>query len=268
LSHAVSTRSSRLFWTGLGFSVLMVMGLLGAHQRAPPEVYASRHDMAVTETVMVSAAKNAQHLAEEAQHLAGEVVEKIKPRETIQERLARGYEDARAWAKQGRDDHDCRVSGKCKGGRCVDDQCVGPKEQRDTKRAAEQEKKDALAKARHKAEQAKKDALEEAKRVADKAKKDAQYAKAEAERIAEGARKDGQNILAKTKRIADRAKKDGQAEAGRIADEAKKEVEQVHAEAKLIADRAKEEGLAEAKRIADREREKWNPTPRPKSDAH
>merc|ERR1719506_3461689 len=103
------------------------MGLLGEHQRAPPEADASRHDLAIIETVMVTAAKNAQHLAEEAQNLAEEVKEKIKHRETIQERLARGYGDARAWAKQGRDDHDCRVSGKCNGGVCVDDQCVGPK---------------------------------------------------------------------------------------------------------------------------------------------
>jgi len=212
-----NTRSSRLLWTGLGFAVLMLIGLLGAHQRTLAAADADRQDMAA-----VVAAVHAEPLHEKVNGILY----------SGSENVARGFESARDWVKQGLDDRECRVRGRCTGGICIADECVGPNMQREAKRLADQAKRQGQnmqAEAKRLAKQAEKDALAKAKRFAYQAKQDA---------------------VDEANRVADKAYKDGLAEAKRMADKAERHAQKLEAEARRIADRAKKE----AKSIANGER--------------
>lgn len=219
-----STRSARFLWTGLGFALLMLIGLLGEHQRTLPAAVADRQDGAVLQTMMAM-----QHVDPLHEKVNGILY-------TGSDKVAGVFADARDWVKQGLDDRDCRVRGRCTGGICIADECIGSGMQREAKRLADQAKrsgKNIQAEAKRIAKQAEKDGLAKAKRVAYQAK---------------------QHALDEANRIAEKTYKDGLAEAKRMADKADKQADKLQAEAKRIADQAKKDALAKATRFADGER--------------
>jgi len=212
-----SIRISRFLWTGVGFALLMLMGLLGAHQSTLAPAAMDRPELAVL--------------------------------------LAWGKRESRD-ARDCRVHGHCAV-GICVAGECIGTGVLSDAQrianarrniEAETKRIAEQAKQDALARAKRSADQAKKAGLSGANHIADQAKKNGQNIQAETKRIAEQAKQDA---LAKAKRTADQAKKAALSGAIHITDQAKQNGQNIQAETKRIVDQAKQNSLAKVKHTAD-----------------